>query len=333
MKTRNGIYVVSSMDAVHPQIVGQTTTQEQAILDERMRSFLISEDHYSFERSPYSQVMSFFDEGSRCFDRKLDEHLYWSFAHEILMFILRKFITEHFPDPGKIKVFDAGAGTGNWSRFVLSLNDRIQGTMFDMNSNMLRVAHKKLMRLLGNAVRIIEGNLEELSDFPSERANLLLCMHNVIGLARHTEVVLRNLFLHLDEGGIAFIMATNKYHAFNFACRFRSEVEIQRILRDQTVKFKDDMPEMFCYTPQEFRTILLTAGFEEVTVLGFPVTIYPPPVGMTLPQPIAPDTRLSDPASRAFLLEVEKKLCLDPELAYRAGSSLVAVCKKFEKHE
>ena len=238
-----------------------------------------------------------------------------------------KFITEHFRDAGTIRVFDAGAGTGNWSRFVLSLGVGMRGIMFDMNANMLKIAKPKLAQV-DNSVYISEGNLKVLSDFPSQRSNLVLCMHNVIGLARNTEVILRNLCAYLEDDGLAFIMAMNKYHAFNFTRQFRDEAKVMRVVQDGTVKFKDDMPEMFCYTPEEFEKVLRDAGFNKVTVLGFPVTVYPSMQDTKLLRKNTSILQLKDPQARVELLALEKRLCLCTELAYRGGSSLIAICKK-----
>lgn len=300
---------------------------ERARLDEQMRSLQAQSAAAHFERSHYSGVCAFFDEVSKNYDSDL-ENPYWAFSHEILRFILRTFIAGHFRDAREIRMFDAGAGTGNWSKFVLSFNESTGGVLFDMNPRMLRVAHPKIAELRGNSVSIVEGNLEVLTDFPSERSNLILCMHNVIGLGRNTNLILRNLYSYLEEGGLAFVMAPNKYHAFNFTRQFRNEVEALRVVSDGTVKFKSDMPEMFCYTPQEFRDILRAAGFDQVTVLGFPVTVYPSPRDTKLRQKDTLDQQLKNPEVRATLLDLEKRLCLDPELAYRGGSSLIAICKK-----
>lgn len=303
---------------------------EKEQFDEAMRLLQEMNPSYYFERSGYSSVCEFFDEASDDYDSDT-RNPYWSFAHDILKFILRQFIADHFAEGQKIRLFDAGAGTANWSTFVLSLNERISGTLFDMNTRMLKVAHPKVTELRSNAVRIIEGNLEVLTDFPSDPSNLVLCMHNVIGMGRDTNLILSNLYQYLEEGGLAFIMTTNAYHAFNFTKKLRGDREALRVVSDGTVKFKDDMPEMFCYTPEEFKNILKAAGFEHVTVLGFPVTVYPSIKDTKLQEMNTTDQQLKDPHKRTALLNLEKRLCLDPNLAYRAGSSLIAVCKKAPK--
>ena len=171
------------------------------------------------------------------------------------------------------------------------------------------------------------GELQS-SDFPSQQSNLVLCMHNVIGMARNTDLILRNLYAYLENGGLAFIMAMNKYHAFNFVKQFRDETEILRVVQDGTVKFKSDMPEMFCYTPNEFEKILRNAGFEDVTVLGFPITVYPSIQDTKLLRTGTSIQQIKDPRARAKLLALGKRMCLCPEHAYRGGSSLIAICKK-----
>lgn len=296
-------------------------------LDKQIRLFQATSSPHRFGISSYSDVRAFFDEASKDYDSDL-HNPYWSFSHEILKFILEKSISEHFHSSQKIRLFDAGAGTGNWSRFVLGLNESINGTLFDMNPNMLKMAYPKMAQLNGNLIKIMEGNLETPSDFPSTQSNLLLCMHNVIGLGRNTNLILRNLYSHLEPGGLAFIMTTNKYHAFNFTRRFKDETEISRVLNTGTVKFKADMPEMFCYTPREFTSILHTSGFEEVTVLGFPITIQPSQEDTKLLRKDTLKHQLKNPSERKALLELEKRLCLYPELAYKGSSSLIAICKK-----
>ncbi len=301
--------------------------KEQILLDRAMSALKGKTRIPSFHRSDYGDVSAFFDEASADYDSD-QLNPYWSFAHEILKFILTKFIAGHFLNTQSIRVFDAGAGTGNWSKFVLGLNDRVSSILFDMNQNMLGVAHTKIIRLPGSSAKIVEGNLEILSDFPSQPSNLVLCMHNVIGLGRNIPLILRNLYLYLEAGGMAFIMTTNKYHAFNFAIQYRGEDEARRVVSDGTIKFKNDMPEMFCYTPQEFKTLLETAGFEHVTVLGFPVTIYPSVEDTKLLRNETLENSLRNPDARNALLELEKRLCLNPSFAYRAGSSLIAICQK-----
>jgi len=185
------------------------STLEVAKIEEEMRHFNSSvRNNVNFSRSDYGDVRAFFAEASADYDSDL-ENPYWSFTHDILKFILNTNIKEHFSSDQEIRVFDAGAGTGNWSKYVLSLNDRISGILFDMNSSMLRKAYPKIGQLTGNRTRIVEGNLENLNEYPSERSNLVLCMHNVIGLGRNSERIIQNIYAYLEEGGLAFLMAVS----------------------------------------------------------------------------------------------------------------------------
>jgi ubiquinone/menaquinone biosynthesis C-methylase UbiE len=307
---------------------------DQAInyLDQQMQSTAGNCSADTFERSDYSAIRSFFDEAAEDYDSDL-ENPYFSFSHEVLKYILTTFINNHFSPGQSIRMFDAGAGTGNWSKFVLSFSDAMSATLFDMNPSMLEKARRKLGSLIGQFVKIIEGNLEILSDYPAEKSNLILCLHNVIGMGRNIPLILSNLNQHLEVGGLAFIMTPNKYQAFDFTQKFRGQMEASRVVRDGSVKYRDDMPEMFCYTPKEFQEMLFAAGFDEVTVLGYPITVQPVLGDEQLQQRNTSTQQLKDPKSRAQLLELEKYLCLNPELAYRGGSSLIAICKKTRNAE
>ncbi len=317
-----GFFRMSATDQIDASHIA---TIEKTLFDQRMSVLREIAAGTNFARSDYKDVYAFFQDASKDYDSDL-KNPYWAFTHDILKFILVKFITDHFRDGRSIQVFDAGAGTGNWSRFVASLG--IPVIMFDMNSSMLKIAKSKLALAGAGSAQIVEGNLEIMHHFPSQKSNLVLCMHNVIGLGRNTEIILRNLCEYLEEGGIAFVMAMNKYHAFNFVNQFRDDKEIMRVVQDGTVKFKSDMPEMFCYTPQEFEKILRGAGFEDVTVIGFPVTVYPSIQDTKLLREETSIQQLKNSRTRAQLLALEKMLCLDPKLAYRGASSLIAVCKK-----
>lgn len=322
LEETSGFFRMSATDQLDASRVAAI---EKTLFDQRISVLQEITAEASFSRSDYQDVYAFFQDASKDYDSDL-KNPYWAFTHDILKFILVKFITDHFRDGRSIRVCDAGAGTGNWSRFVAKLG--IPVIMFDMNSSMLKIAKSKLALVGTGGVQIVEGNLEVMHHFPSEKSNLVLCMHNVIGLGRNTQIILRNLCEYLEEGGIAFIMAMNKYHAFNFVNQFRDDKEILRVVKDGTVKFKSDMPEMFCYTPQEFDKILRGAGFEDVTVLGFPVTVYPSIQDTKLLRENTSIQQLKNSRSRTQLLALEKRLCLDPKLAYRGASSLIAVCKK-----
>jgi SAM-dependent methyltransferase len=278
-------------------------------------------------RSTYSEVAAFFDDIARHYDLFL-ANPYWSFASELLELMLVRILRQHFGDTPSIRFLDAGAGTGTWSSFLLRLGDRIEGVALDLNTAMLNVAHRKL-RSAGHEhkVEIVEGNLEHRDAFPSARSNLILCLHNVIGMGRDTDAILRNLVLHLEPGGVAVIMAPNKRHALRFNAKAQNAQEVRRVLTDSTVKFKTDMPEMFCFTSDELRVRLRAAGFDDVEVLGFPVTIHPEPLDPHLGAS-AEHALLRDPRARRRLLDLELQLCFDPSLADRAGDGLLAVCKR-----
>lgn len=282
----------------------------------------------NFTRSDYSQVTSYFDDIAKDYDSDLDNP-YWSFGHEILRYLIFRCMNEHFQEGQKVRLFEAGAGTGIWSQHILSMNEGITGKMFDMNPHMLRKAHEKIRTISGNDVEIVEGNLEDIHTFPHQKPNLIICFHGPIGFARESGTVLKNLYSHLEPGGLALITTPNKMHAFNFVLKTIGSIyEMARVVIDGTVKFKKDMPEIFCYSPFELKDLLLASGFDDVTVLGYPVTVYPSSKDTNPLQSETSAEELCNPTKRTALLVVEKILCLKPENAYRGGANLFAICKK-----
>ena len=211
---------------------------------------------------------------------------------------------------------------------MLSRSQQVDAVLFDMNSRMLSIAHKKLSQHKMSA-NYVEGDLEDSKSYPTEKPNLIFCFHCPIGFARDTERVLKNLYSHLQEDGLALITAPNKYHGFNFVRQTSNDfTELIRIASQGMVKFKKDMPEIYCYTPMEFQELLKQAGFESVTILGYPVTMYPEKGDTQHLKKSSIHQELKDPIHREATLNLEKRLCLDPKNAYKGGSNLFAVCKK-----
>ena len=128
--------------------------------------------------------------------------------------------------------------------------------------------------------------------------------------------------------------APNKFHGFDFVKATTSNTnELARIALDGTLKYKSDMPEIHCYTPQEFSDLLTKSGFGDVTVYGYPVTIYPDAGDTKHLKESTSSSVLSDPNQKRHALALEKRLCLNPDNAYRGGSNLFAVARKSKEME
>lgn len=280
----------------------------------------------NFKRSTYKDILDYFDDHIEQYD-SYAQNPFWSFSDDLLKYILIKFLRGNFKNRHKsIKIFDAGAGSGNWSKFLLDMSTGFS-ILLDINPKMLNTAVKKLNLLHRYRFKAIEGNLEILADYPKEKSDVVICLHGVIGMARNTSLILKNLYYYLEDNGIMFLMAPNKFHAYNFSKKRNNILEMERVLKDGSVKFKSDMPEMFCYYPDELEKELREAGFENITILGFPVTIYPVSSDT---KPLMKDTteiQLRDSKKRKELFEMEKILSLNPRFAYQ-GNNLIAIAKK-----
>lgn len=277
--------------------------------------------------SDYGQVDAYFHDVANRYDSDLNNP-YWAFSHDLLKHLINTSVKNHFDETDPIHLFDAGGGTGNWSKYVLDNYGNSDAVLFDRNTSMLTVAQQKLRdhRL---SIKYTEGNLEEYGDFPHQKPNLIFCFNCPIGFARDTEKVLENLYQHLETGGLALLTAPNKFHAFNFVCQTQQDQrELARIALDGTVKFKQEMPEIFCYTPQEFKDMILDAGFADVQVFGYPVTMYPEKGDTKHLKATTINDILHNPIFREQALALEKRLCLNPENAYKGGANLFAIAKK-----
>jgi len=294
-------------------------------LDELLKS-LGNNDQEVFVKSSYSDIDAFFDEVYKDYDTDL-RNPYWNFSHDILKFLLLHELLENFDVTRQLNVLDAGAGTGNWSKYIKDCFPSSKTVLFDRNHHMLSVARTKFSSLQSRNTSFVEGNLEQLENYLVNQFDVIICFHNVIGMARNSENVLSQLAKRLREDGIALIMAPNFYHSLIFLLNQKNMVEFHRTLVTGTVKFKKDMPEVFCYTPESLRQLIINSGFKSCKILGFPVTVFPEQNDRFLKVETTSHHCLNDTKMRAGILALEKRLCLKEELAYRAGNSLLAIAK------
>ncbi len=280
-----------------------------------------------FASSSYADVMAFFDETASNYDSDR-ENPFWSLGHDLLKHFLKKYITDHFHQSMPLQLFDAGGGTGNWTEYLLATFPQMSSLLFDMNASMLRVAHIKLSIAYHGRCRLVTGNLENLREYPSYAPNLIICLHNVIGMVRNDDLVLRNLHDYLQVGGLAIISACPKYHAVIHNFTYGQLSEVGRVIQVGTAKFKAEMPEMYVYTPDEFRWKLIRAGFSVLNLIGYPVSVHPDAGDTKLLKRSTNFRILRDPILRRALLAQEKVWCENSANAYKATNLLLGICTK-----
>ncbi len=226
----------------------------------------------------YQKVKKYFDKKASAYD-DVDTQLYWVLSDCFFKEILKREIPKYFKNKKRIKILDAGAGTGRWTLFFYELfrhKYHISGHLIDLSEKMLAVAKEKIIkRNLRDRFSLEVGNVEEMNRINDNEFDLSLSFYNVISFVENPPKALKEIYKKLKKRGLHISIVANKYHAYYFAILTNRLKEIKMIKKHSKVRFNDNMPYIHCFTPCKLKKLYQQAGFRKVDIIGGPNFIYP----------------------------------------------------------
>jgi ubiquinone/menaquinone biosynthesis C-methylase UbiE len=274
-----------------------------------------------------NEIKEYFRKKAKYYDL-VEKQLYWKLSDKLLWYALKKLVLNKLRDK-KVTILDAGGGTGRWTIKIIKYLRRSTGVIYDISEDMLKVAQEKIGRLgLGGKIRIINGNIENMSDQGDSIYDLVICFHNVLGFVSNPIMAFKEMYRVLKKGGYLIIVAPNKYHGLFFNIYTHRLYALDSIYNSNLGTFTDDMPPIHFFTPDSLKKMYKEFKFEDVRVYGFPVTIYP----SVEETKIKGNTKrirdiLSNPNNFKKIERMERNLIFNEEAAAR-GNNLLAIGKK-----
>jgi len=273
----------------------------------------------------HDAVLAYFRKKADSYDR-VDEQVYWRLSDDLLWAALAERIVPLLPRG--FRFLDAGGGTGRWTDRISRSHLDASGILFDLSPDMTRAARTKAERGgYADRVQVRNGALERVDGIlAGERFHLILMLHNVLGFVTDPGAVVSRLSGLLAPRGRIAIFAPNRYHAtfFNLATGQLGNAECASRGRG---RFTPEMPPIWLFTPAQLSTLLTDAGLDLEWMTGFPSLLYP---GYQETQAEGSsgtlETLLSDPATFRRVLEMERSLFDQPDIAAR-GNNLLAVAR------
>jgi ubiquinone/menaquinone biosynthesis C-methylase UbiE len=279
----------------------------------------------------YSSVAKYFNNKADEYD-DVDQQLYWVLSDSYFKEILKKEVPKLFPHRSKIKILDAGAGTGRWSIILYELFHRsynFSGHLLDISSKMLAVAEKKIKRLgLARKFTCTLANIEKMEVIPDHSYDLAISFYNVLSFVENPVTALREIRKKLKTGGYHISLVANKYHAAYFSILTGRTSELKAVLGKSQVRFNNDMPYIHCFSPQELRDLYKKSGYNSVRIIGGLNFMYP---GMeeTMVHGQTSRIRTSLAQTKIFERVLRSELkCYDREDIVGRGNILMAIAKK-----
>lgn len=273
------------------------------------------------------EVKKYFKAKAKDYDL-VEQQVYWNLSDNLLWYMIRHLVLDKFKNK-KIKVLDAGGGTGRWLIKIINYLDSSEGVIYDISEDMLSVAKNKITKMgLDRRISTINGNLENMDNQADNQYDLVICFHNVLGFVNDTKKVFSEMTRILKKNGYLILVVPNKYHTLFFNIFIKRLHVLDKIVQKNEGSFTDKMPDINLFTPSSIRKLYKTFNFTNVKIFGFPITIYPE----LEETKIIGNTEnikqiLSDTKTFKKIEKIEKSLIFNEEAAAR-GNNLLAIGQK-----
>ena len=257
----------------------------------------------------------------------VDTQVYWNLSSDLLWHFFDSLVlSKHKHAP--FTFLDAGCGTGSWSAKVLSAYPRASGVLYDRSPEMLQQAEAKLAGPFRPRVKLIEGDIEQMSDLPADTFNVTFNFHNVLGFVESPSRALAEMTRVTAAEGNVVSVVPNKYHCVYFNLRFGRLQEAMSAEKSSIGKFTTDMPPIHLFTPTTMTELYSACRIEVTSILGFPVVVYP---GQEETTAVGTNRQLGeilhDDQAYQAIYEIEKRLAGMGETAPR-GNNLIIIGTK-----
>lgn len=201
--------------------------------------------------------------------------------------------------------------------------------LYDLSPDMTRHALAKAEADgFPDRLTVLNGDLMDVAKrLDDQRFDLVISFHNVLGFVADPDEVLRQLAALMAPGAQLALVLPNRYHAAFFNVHVGALEEAETAITGSRGRFTPDMPSMHLFTPRLLEKTLLGLGLEVAVRSGFPAFIYPGYQETQIEGTSAGVSRsLSDPADYARILELERRVLGEPDLAER-GNNLFFVAR------
>lgn len=273
-------------------------------------------EHNSRNKAYFKQKAAQYDD--------VDTQLYWVLSDAFYKEVLKRELAPILRKK-KIRILDAGAGTGRWTlnfHEIFGATHDLEGVLIDLSPEMLAVAKRKIdSKGWSEKFLCKEGDIESLDDLDDSSFDVSLSFYNVLSFVANPELALREVSRKLRPEGVHIAIVANTYHALYFSILTNRLSQMQAIESNSTVRFNDYMPPIRTFTPHELKDMYLNNGFSSAEIMGGPNFIYP---GMeeTLLQGQSEllKRKLSEEYVMNTILDIELKHYKDPSIACRSNT-------------
>jgi ubiquinone/menaquinone biosynthesis C-methylase UbiE len=265
------------------------------------------------------EVDTYYDEKSAKYDEVFD-----TFYYRIYDAITWRYLEPYIPTDPKAAVLDAGGGTGRWAIRMAKKGCNV--FLMDISKSMLNIAMEKAKKeKIQHKIIVKEGDITQ-TGYADETFDMILCEH-VLFLFKNPDIVIRELRRVLKRNAPLIVTVHNRYVQALVSLPKQPDVDKLEnvssiLLRKKYGSLdKNGKIRIFTWTPDEFRTMLETNGFDVERIVG---------KGITMPLKISDKLFMKKKYSEKLFAETlrsELMLCEKTDVVALAGH-LQAVARK-----
>ena len=220
------------------------------------------------------KFQQFFEEYSANVDNAKKVH-FWKLSDYIIETILAKHLGRKIKK--NIVIFDAGGGTGRWVEKLAKVFP-CNYILYDLSDSMLEIAKKKKsLQALGDKLRVIKGNLENISAVNRSSVDHIISIYNPISFVGDPSRVFSEFYRILRKNGLALVMGQGYYNAIFSKINnyLATPSELDSLYRNREVCWNEDVPKLKVFTKEALERLASTNGFAIIGTYGIPIFAQP----------------------------------------------------------
>jgi len=279
-----------------------------------------------------SEFKSFFKPYSQNVD-KANSLLFWKLSDELILEIIRRNIPLALTSK-HTTILDAGGGTGRW---ICDLSKVYKSgfILYDLSEDMLKKARGNISKAgIGNRVRIIQGDLTDMSKIKSNSVDHIISIYSPISFIAKKKRAIKEMYRILRRNGKLIVMGHGYFNAINSKINnyLAPASELKSLEKTSMVKWGKQVPKLNTFSKESMEGMLRRAGFEILATYGVPIFVQPGPEDFDSEN--VKVSRVSAALSRhdffEQVFEVEMRYNAMPTLANRGMNILTIGRKKKE---
>jgi ubiquinone/menaquinone biosynthesis C-methylase UbiE len=236
-----------------------------------------------------------------------------SFANDITWHFILKYLSKN----KNIKILDAGAGDGFWSKKLIKLGYK-NLTLSDISKGMLEEAKKNFAKLKGN-IKFIKSDISNMKEFKSNSFDFVFSQYDPVSYCMKPKEAIKELSRVAKKGAYISVSLDTKFRRVPELIE-AGQIKKAKELLKTNISY-DFVHPQYNLTGEELSNFFELAGIKVIEVIGAPVFMHQ--INDKIREKLENNLKI-----RKELLQLELDNCTNKSLVNFAGHLQIVGRKK-----